>query len=168
MACRRKALLKHLGSDEILTPSQHDCCDVCGSLSVSTFKFLTPVKSTRKSQPTPVRNVSTQMTSLLKTRLLRERRRLLDSNMKYKALGGIVACPVGSITEICKGVKYIKDACTRCNFCSLCTTFFVLKIHYIKLCSVRRRLSTNTYYRPLTYRLSTTARTRQSRPKCRY
>ena len=109
VACRRKALLKQLGSDEILTPSQHDCCDVCGALSVATFKFLTPARSTRKARPTPVRNVSAQMVSLLKARLLRERRRLLDSNMKYKALGGIVACPVASITEICNRVKYIKD-----------------------------------------------------------
>ena len=45
----------------------------------------------------------------IKSTSFRECRRLLDSNTKYKALGGIVACPVASITEICNRVKYIKD-----------------------------------------------------------
>ena len=107
--CRRKTLLNELGSDEILSSSQSACCDVCGPLSVSTFKFLAPVKATRKGQPTPLRNISRQVLSLLKARLLRQRRRLLDSNMKYKALGGTVACPIASIDKICNRIKYIKD-----------------------------------------------------------
>ena len=107
--CRRKTLLIQLGSDESLSPSPNTCCDVCGPLSVSTFKFLAPVKATRKKRPKTLRNDSPQVLSLLKARLLRQRRSLLDSNMKYKALGGTVACPVASINEICNRIKYIKD-----------------------------------------------------------
>lgn len=102
-------MLTELGSDESVSPSLNTCCDVCGPLSVSTFKYLAPVKAVRKRRPTTLRNVSPQMLSFLKARLLRQRRCLLDSNMKYKALGGTVACPVSTINEICNRIKYIKD-----------------------------------------------------------
>ena len=85
--CRRRTLLTQLGSDESLSPSPNSCCNVCGPLSVSTFKFLAPVKAARK----PRREVTPQVLSLLRARSLRQRRYLLDSNMKYKALGGAVA-----------------------------------------------------------------------------
>ena len=110
--CRRKTLLTQLGSDEILSPSRNTCCDVCGPLSVSTFKFLTPTKAARKARRTTYRNVSPQVLSLLKARLLRQRRCLLDSNMKYQALG---ACPVASINEICNRINYIKDLQDVCT-----------------------------------------------------
>ena len=108
-SCRRRTLLTQLGSDESLSPSPYCCCDVCGPLSVSTFKFLAPVKATRKPRRTTLRNVSPQVVSLLKARLLRQRKCLLDGNMKYKALGGSVACPIAIIDEICNRIKYIKD-----------------------------------------------------------
>ena len=89
-----------------LSPSPYCCCDVCGPLSVSTFA---PVKATRKPRRTTLRNVSPQVVSLLKACLLRQRKCLLDGNMKYKALGGSVACPIATIDEICNRIKYIKD-----------------------------------------------------------
>ena len=102
-------MLTQLGSDESLSPSPNSCCDVCGPLSVSTFKFLAPVKAACKPRPTTLRKVTPQVLSLLRARLLRQRRYLLDSNMKYKALGGAVACPIATIDEICYRIKYIKD-----------------------------------------------------------
>ena len=39
----------------------------------------------------------------------RQRKCLLEGNMKYKALGGSVACPIATIDEICNRIKYIKD-----------------------------------------------------------
>ena len=107
-AYRRNNLVAQLGSNENL-PSLGGCCDVCGPQSTSTFKFLAPIRVTRKARPKPLRDVSPQVLSLMKARLLRERGRLIGSNMKYKALGGTVACPVASINEICNRIRYIKD-----------------------------------------------------------
>ena len=126
--CRRKALLNHSGSDEMFSFSWNTCCDVCGQLSVSTFKFLTPIKATCKARPRPLRNVSPQLLSLLKARLLRERGRLLRINTSYKALGGTVVCPVASINKVCNRIKYIKDlqdvCAVSCIPCTFAESFF--------------------------------------------
>lgn len=79
--CRRSKLLKELGDS---VPSS-SCCDVC---------VLDPKKGTRAVKPKPVRKVSPQELSYIKTRLLRERRRLIESSVGFRALGGTVACPV--------------------------------------------------------------------------
>ena len=117
--CRRKHMLRALGSDEpVQTVNRQICCDVCsqhcsnkGSAcsDLDTLDICKRICCKRQRKPPAVRTVSKDRSTSLKQALLEEREKIIATDIGYKMLGNDLVLPMGCIVEICKQARCIQS-----------------------------------------------------------
>ena len=110
--CRRRLLLKSLGSDEDIHTVSKQCCDICthNRLPYSHFQFLHPHKTQRKQKPKEVRYIEKDVIDSLKNALLAERKAIVKESIGLRVIGIEVACPLSCIESICAQANVISSA----------------------------------------------------------
>ena len=110
--CRRRLLLKSLGSDEDIHTVAKLCCDICthNCFPYSHFQFLEPHKTQRKQKPKEIRKVEKDVLDSLKNALLAERKAIVKGSIGLRAIGIEVACPLSCIESICAQANMISSA----------------------------------------------------------
>ena len=100
--CRRKEMLKSLGSSEAVVTSAA-CCDVCSPLSVASSRLdvLVPLPLKRPRKPKPVRHITDDMADALKVALFREREKVVNEFPGYKMMGNSFLVSDSTIRELC-------------------------------------------------------------------
>ena len=87
-SCRRKSLLKAVGSTESVISSDNPCCDVCNpDVPDHIVRLQAAALSIRKQRRRCVRNVSSDQEVQVTEALMRERDVYIDSHPGYKMLG---------------------------------------------------------------------------------
>ena len=73
------------------------------------MKFIQPIRAKRVPKAKPLRKVPEQTVTILKNRLLVERKHIISQSNQLKVLGGVLLCPIACVEEICKRVDYISE-----------------------------------------------------------
>ena len=108
--CRRKVLLRSLGSTENLpTSSVEMCCDVCSpsTLSCAVVDLFKHVPTKRRARRLVARALSSSQYAGLKKALEQERDAIVASDVGYNMLGKEIVMPTACIVELCKMAKYV-------------------------------------------------------------
>jgi len=117
--CRRKHMLRALGSDEaVRIVTGQVCCDVCSQQcsnkdpafsELDSLDVCKRIPCKRQRKPPAVRTVSKDRSASLKQALLEERDRITASDIGYKMLGKDLVLPMDCIVEICKRARYVQN-----------------------------------------------------------
>ena len=132
--CRRKTLLRSLGSNELVDASPGTpCCDVCSpivrtsctrSRVVDKLDIFRATTLAPKPRRCAVRSVTPTLEKRLRDRLQVERDAIVDSEIGYKMLGKYV------VDELCKRAKFIKD-CDDVSSVPGLRKQFVNRLYYV-------------------------------------
>lgn len=112
--CRRRFLLRHLGDESGCVSNLSRCCDHCNPLGVpdpDLKKVLEKGKRKRRKQHVCkiVRTVDKQDVENVKSELLAERKKIVESSVGQRMLGEDGICHERIIDAICEHVKYISS-----------------------------------------------------------
>lgn len=108
--CRRRFLLKALGSSETVTG--HPCCDVCDPTnfpSVLHFEVVPNIcaqEKKRKARRVAVRSVDQELMTTLRANLVAEREAYLSEHPSMRMLGPSFVCADSVIDKICDDAKF--------------------------------------------------------------
>ena len=99
--CRRRILLRALGSDECSSVTRNLCCDCCQPV-YPYFDLTVPsvTLETRKRRPR-TGSVPVDIQTFLETKLLVERDAIIAKNPALKMLPKSVVCPLTIIRDMC-------------------------------------------------------------------
>ena len=102
--CRRREMLKAIGSIRIDSTNNRQCCDVCNELDCisSRLRFETGAnqRAIIQRKRRRARKISKQLTEQLKTALLSERDKYLREHPVYRLLGPDFVCPTCVIENV--------------------------------------------------------------------
>ena len=123
--CRRRTLLKALGSSESVTVNSGLCCDVCEpvcpykELEFSFVSVVSRKRTVRKRALPPTTQQS------MEAELLAQRDALIEKNPALKIFPKSIVCPLSVIKEVClrsRSIKSVHDfqsiPCVRQEFYS--------------------------------------------------
>ena len=92
--CRRKILLKALGSDEFSSVSKNVCCDCCHPVCPYQSLLFSSATTEGRKRRVRIRPISDDIKALLTSKLIEARDSAIESNPVLKMLPNSVVCPV--------------------------------------------------------------------------
>ena len=118
--CRRRTLLKALGSSESVTTESGICCDICEPVCPYEELDCPKLSAEPRKNTLRKRTLPTVSRQLLETELVAQREALIERNPALKMFPKSVICPITVIREVCnrsRSVKTVDDlksiACLR-------------------------------------------------------